>query len=140
MTTLARPSTACFYSGNENMPACKQLGDTCIRMTGKRARSKVRSCCSVCAQWLVSECLGNVVVVQAVSEVEEDAASLEEAEMTTCRGPACFYSCNGNMPACKQLGGICIRMTGKRASPKERNCCSVCAQWLVARNLGDVVS
>ena len=139
MTTLARPSTACFYSGNENMPACKQLGGTCIRMTGKRASPKERSCCSVCAQWLVAESLGNVVVVQAVSEGEEDAASLEEAEMTTSRGPACFYSCNENMPACKQLGGICIRMTGKRASPKERSCCSVCAQWLVAGSLGKVV-
>ena len=42
--------------------------------------------------------------------------------------------------SCKQLAGTCIRMTGKRASPTERSCCSVCAQWLVAANLGDVVS
>ena len=92
MTTLARPSTACYYSGNENMPDCKQLGGTCIRMTGKRASPKERNCCFVCAQWLVAESLGNVVVVQAVSEGEEDAASLEEAEMTTSRGLVCFYS------------------------------------------------
>jgi hypothetical protein len=78
MTTLARPSTACFYSGNENNPACKELGGTCIRMTGKRASPKERSCCSVCAQWLVAESLGNVVV--------------EEAKMMTSRGPACFYA------------------------------------------------
>ena len=78
MTTLARPSTACFYSGNENNPACKELGGTCIRMTATRASPKERSCCSVCAHWLVAESLGNVVV--------------EEAKMMTSRGPACFYA------------------------------------------------
>ena len=78
MTTLARAGTACFYSGNENMPGCKHLGGLCIWMTGKRAKPKARSCCSACAQWLVAEGLGNVVV--------------EEAEMTTSRGLACFYA------------------------------------------------
>ena len=68
----------CFYSGNENNLACKQLGGTWIRMTGKRACPKVRSCCSVCAQWLVAESLGNVVV--------------EEVKMMTSRCPACFYA------------------------------------------------
>ena len=125
MTTLAMPDTACFYSGNENMPGCKQLGGTCIRMRGKRASPKERNCCSDCAQWLVAESLGNVVV--------------EDAEMTTGPGPACFYSCNENLPDCKQLGGICIMMTGKRASPKERSCCLVCAQWLVAGSLCKLV-
>ena len=57
MTTLTGPITACFYSGNENNPACKQLGGTCIRMTGKRASPKVRSCCSCFGVLLVLSCL-----------------------------------------------------------------------------------
>ena len=57
MTTLTGPITACFYSGNENNPACKQLGGTCIRMTGKRASPKVRSCCSWFGVLLVLSCL-----------------------------------------------------------------------------------
>jgi hypothetical protein len=71
-----------------------------------------RSC--VPAHWLVAESLGNDVVVQAVSEGEEDVASLEEADMTTSRSPACFHSGNENMTACRQLGGTC---------PKGRSCC-----------------
>ena len=43
---------------------------------------------------------------------------------------ACYYAENASLESCDQKGHCRIWMLGKRASPKERFCCSSCSEWL----------
>ena len=47
----------------------------------------------------------------------------------------CYYADNVYMLACKQRSSHMVWMCSKRASPKERACCTVCAAWLIGENL-----
>jgi hypothetical protein len=58
---------------------------------------------------------------RAKSEGEEVVASLEEADMTTGRGPACFYSCNCTAVVVNRssLGVVLASVNGLRFLPED---------------------
>ena len=49
----------------------------------------------------------------------------------------CYYAQNVNMGSCKGNHVLSIWMRSKRASPKGREVCQSCADWLVRENLAD---
>lgn len=50
----------------------------------------------------------------------------------------CHYAMNVGVVACKGTHMHTIWMRGKRASPKERKVCQLCADWLVREELADI--
>jgi hypothetical protein len=51
----------------------------------------------------------------------------------------CHYAQNVNMGSCEGNHVLSIWMRSKCASPKGREVCQSCADWLVRENLADIV-
>ena len=51
----------------------------------------------------------------------------------------CYYAQNVNMGSCEGNHVLSIWMRSKCASPKGREVCQSCADWLVRENLADIV-
>ena len=59
-------------------------------------------------------------------------------EVSGADNGSCHYAQNVNMAACKQIHVHTIWMRSKRATPKGREVCQSCADWLVRDNLADM--
>jgi hypothetical protein len=142
-------ASPCYYAANQSFSTCVQRAHVTIWMRGRRG-PKERSVCSTCSVWLISQGLadeveaGNRLVVpyNAVANALPLAPAPMLPEAVTigaCPGQwqPCHYADNVSMPDCKQRSSHLAWMCSKRATPKERACCTVCFAWLIDENLAE---
>ena len=142
-------ASPCYYAANQAFSTCVQRAHVTIWMRGRRG-PKERSVCSICSAWLTSQGLADKVEAGDRLEVPYNdvpnalspapVPMLPEAvTIGTCPGQwePCYYADNVSMPACKQRSSHMVWMCSKRATPKERACCTVCFAWLVGENLAE---
>ena len=142
-------ASPCYYAANPSFSTCVQRAHVTIWMRGRRG-PKERSVCSTCSAWLISRRLADKVeaenrllvpyhaVANALSLVPVPMLP-EAVTIGACpeEFDPCHYADNVSMPACKQRSSHMVWMCSKRASPKERACCTVCFAWLIGENLAE---
>ena len=146
----------CFYAGNDSMSACQQTSVAEGWMKGRSSTPKQRALCQCCLDWLVGEGLAEcmplrsdpplpphppckllvagraLALVTSPYAVPRTAAYGEDAAELG----SCYYGNNLQLAShCRQLAWTAVCMIGKRASPKNRFVCSVCAAWLLDKDL-----
>ena len=96
-------------------------------MRGRRATPKQRLVCGPCLAWVTRD------------ERAELVGDTSPADDHGADSGNCHYAQNVNMGSCEGNHVLSIWMRSKCASPKGRDVCQSCADWLVRENLADIV-